>query len=38
MDLSEVDFGGHLAGSVGKHVTLDLRVIGLSPMLGVEST
>ena len=29
---------GCLAGSAGEHVTLDLRVVGLSPTLGAEIT
>lgn len=29
---------GHLAGSTAEHVTLDLKVMGSSHILGVEST
>ena len=29
---------GHLAGAVVEHVTLDLRILSLRPMLGVEIT
>ena len=28
----------HLAGSVGRSVTPDLRVVNLSPILGIEIT
>lgn len=27
---------GHLAGSVGEHVALDLKVLSLSPTLGIR--
>lgn len=29
---------GHLAGSLGEPITLDLRIMNLSPTLGVQMT
>lgn len=36
--LNEYGRGGHLAGSVEEHETLDFRVMGLNPVLGAQTT